>query len=205
MNAKEAIAEIKSLLFNEDNKTQKFALVEGKLEDGTVVKYDLETADIFVVGEDGKDLPAPVGEHKLETGEILVVETEGKIKEVKEVETPEEEADPLDMAKEDAPKEEETPKEEDTKMADDLQTLTDKVAALEQVVEEMKKAHEEMKKAQENMTEAVKLSADVIESLAKEPSAEPISKPNTFRSELKTDKENRAKNLQSVFQKLKNK
>ena len=86
MNAKEALVEIKKLLFSEAEKKAAFALVEGKLVDGTVVAYDLEAGSIFVIGEDGAQIPAPVGEHQLESGEVVVVLEEGKIAEVKKAE-----------------------------------------------------------------------------------------------------------------------
>jgi hypothetical protein len=86
MNAKDALVEIKKLLFSEQEKEAAFALVEGKLVDGTAVAYDLEAGDIFVIGEDGAQIPAPVGEHQLESGEIVVVLEEGKIAEVKQAE-----------------------------------------------------------------------------------------------------------------------
>jgi hypothetical protein len=86
MNAKEALVEIKKLLFSEAEKQAAFALVEGKLVDGTAVAYDLETGDIFVIGEDGAQIPAPVGEHQLESGEVVVVLEEGKIAEIKKAE-----------------------------------------------------------------------------------------------------------------------
>ena len=65
---------------NEINAEKKaaFALTEGKLVDGTIVAYDLESGEIFVVGAEGESIPAPVGEHQLESGEIVVVLEEGK-------------------------------------------------------------------------------------------------------------------------------
>ena len=83
MNAKEALVQIKSLLFSEAEKKATFAMVEGKLVDGTKVSYDLETSEIYVIGEDGEQVPAPVGEHQLESGEIVIVTEAGKIAEVK--------------------------------------------------------------------------------------------------------------------------
>ena len=83
MNAKEALVQIKQLLFSEAEKKAAFAMTEGKLVDGTIVAYDLESGEIFVVGAEGESIPAPVGEHQLESGEIVVVLEEGKIAEVK--------------------------------------------------------------------------------------------------------------------------
>jgi hypothetical protein len=53
-----------------------------------MVAYDLETSEIYVIGEDGVQIPAPVGEHQLESGEIVIVTEAGKIAEVKKGEEP---------------------------------------------------------------------------------------------------------------------
>lgn len=201
MNAKEALVEIKKLLFTEnvENK-QKFALTEGKLVDGTIVSYDLETAEIYVVGADGVSVPAPVGEHQLESGEIVVVVEEGKIAEVKKaeeapkVEVEVEAAD--DVKKEDAPVEEPKKDEAMAKFEEAVATLSAKVDDLAAQVEEIKKKNESMK-------EAVKLSAEIIESLAKEPSDKAITQPNNFQKVLKSEKDERFNNLQKAFQNLK--
>ena len=53
-----------------------------------------EGLSVYVTGEDGTQVPVPVGEHPLEDGTILVVEQEGIAKEIKQAmeETPAEEA-----------------------------------------------------------------------------------------------------------------
>jgi hypothetical protein len=65
---------------------------QGKLKDGTVVKYDTETlavgSTVMVVTAEGQELPAPAGEHALEDGTVIVVDETGKVLEVKAV-TPE--------------------------------------------------------------------------------------------------------------------
>lgn len=199
MNAKEALQEIKKLLFAENGK-QEFALTEGKLADGTAIKYDLETAEIYVVGQDGADMPAPVGEHKLETGEVFIVTEAGKIAEVKEVQTPQEEGKEEDMKDDSAPKDEQKPQ-----IDEQMSAIEEKYAALEKKVEEMAKKLEEMGAKGEKMSEAIKLSAQVLETLATEPSADPIQKPNTFYKEVKDAKEQQFNKLQQVFQNLKTK
>lgn len=201
MNAKEALQEIKKLLFTENSK-QEFALTEGKLADGTAIKYDLATAEIYVVGQDGADMPAPVGEHKLETGEIFVVVEEGKIAEVKEAEAPEVESGEgeVEAAKEDKPAEDNKPK-----IDEQMSAMEEKYAALEKKVEDMAKKLEEMGAKGEKMSDAIKLSAQVLETLATEPSDEPIQKPNTFYKEVKDAKQQQFNKLQQVFQNLKTK
>jgi hypothetical protein len=199
MNAKEALQEIKNLLFTENSK-EKFALTDGKLEDGTAVKYDLESGEIYVVGQDGANMPAPVGEHKLESGEVIVVVEEGKIAEVKKAESEPKVEVEVEAAKEDAPAEDEKPK-----IDEKMSAMEEKYAALEKKVEEMAKKLEEMGNKEEKMSEAIKLSAQVLETLATEPSADPIQKPNTFYKEVKDAKQQQFNKLQQVFQNLKTK
>jgi hypothetical protein len=195
MNAKDALVEIKKLLFSEQEKEAAFALVEGKLVDGTAVAYDLEAGDIFVIGEDGAQIPAPVGEHQLESGEIVVVLEEGKIAEVKQAEAK------VEIEIEAA---EEVPAEEpikDEAMAKVEQAMGD----LEKKVEELTAKVKAMEEKAEEVKEAVKMSAVVLESLAKEPSDKAITSPNQFAKQLKVEKVDRYNSLQSAFQKLKQK
>jgi len=182
MNAKEALVQIKQLLFSEAEKQAAFAMTEGKLVDGTIVAYDLETGEIFVVGAEGESIPAPVGEHQLETGEIVVVlEIEVEIEAAAEV-----------------PAEEPVKDEAMAKVEQAMGDLEKKVEELAAKVEEMAKKNEEMK-------QAVQLSAVVIESLAKEPSDKAISAPNSFHKAIKVEKEDRFTSIQKAFQILKQK
>ena len=196
MNAKEALVEIKKLLFSEAEKQAAFALVEGKLVDGTVVAYDLEAGDIFVIGEDGAQIPAPVGEHQLESGEVVVVLEEGKIAEVKK-EEPKIEVE-IEAAAE-------VPAEEDPKKDEAMAKVEQAMGDLEKKVEELTAKVKAMEEKAGSVEEAVKMSAVVLESLAKEPSDKPITSPNQFAKQLKVEKNDRYTNLQSAFQKLKNK
>jgi fumarylacetoacetate (FAA) hydrolase family protein len=195
MNAKDALVEIKKLLFSEAEKQAAFALVEGKLVDGTMVAYDLEAGDIFVIGEDGAQIPAPVGEHQLESGEVVVVLEEGKIAEVKQAEAKVE----IEIeAAEEMPVEE--PKKDEA-MAKVEQAMGD----LEKKVEELTAKVKAMEEKAEEVKEAVKMSAVVLESLAKEPSDKAITSPNQFAKQMKVEKVDRYNSLQSAFQKLKQK
>ena len=198
MNAKEALVEIKKLLFSEAEKEAAFALTEGRLVDGTVVAYDLETGEIFVVGAEGESIPAPVGEHQLESGEIVVVLEEGKIAEIKKAEEEPKIEVEIEAAAEEVPAEEPV---KDEQMAKVEQAMGD----LEKKVEELSKKVEEMAKKNEEMKQAVQLSAVVIESLAKEPSDKAISAPNSFHKAMKVEKDDRYSNIQKAFQILKQK
>jgi len=195
MNAKEALVQIKNLLFTEAEKKAAFALVEGKLVDGTMVAYDLEAGDIFVIGEDGVQIPAPIGEHQLESGEIVIVTEAGKIAEVKKGEEKKVEIE-IEAA-------EVTPEEpkKDEAMAKVEQAMGD----LEKKVEELVAKVKAMEEKAGSVEEAVKMSAVVLESLAKEPSDKAITSPNQFAKQLKVEKVDRYNSLQNAFQKLKQK
>jgi cell division septum initiation protein DivIVA len=196
MNAKDALVEIKKLLFSEAEKQAAFALVEGKLVDGTMVAYDLEAGDIFVIGEDGAQIPAPVGEHQLESGEVVVVLEEGKIAEVKQAEAK------VEIEIEAA---EEMPAEEEPKKDEAMAKVEQAMGDLEKKVEELTAKVKAMEEKAEEVKEAVKMSAVVLESLAKEPSDKAITSPNQFAKQLKVEKVDRYNSLQSAFQKLKQK
>lgn len=193
MNAKEALTQIKSLLFSEQEKKAAFAMVEGALVDGTKVSYNLETSEIFVIGEDGESIPAPVGEHQLSSGEIVVVTEAGKIAEVKKGEAKVEiEVEAAEVEKEDEPKKDEA-----------MAKFEEAMGYLEKKVEELSAKVKAMEEKAEDVKQAVKMSAVILESLAKEPSDKAITAPNQFAKQLKTEKNDRYNNLQNVFQSLK--
>lgn len=194
MNAKEALTQIKSLLFSEQEAKAAFAMVEGALIDGTKVSYDLETSEIFVIGEDGEAIPAPVGEHQLTTGEIVVVTEAGKIAEVKAGEAPKVEIE-IEAA--------EVEKEEEPKKDEAMAKFEEIMGDLEKKVEELSAKVKAMEEKAEDVKEAVKLSAQVIESLAKEPSDKAITAPNQFAKQIKVEKNERYNSLQKAFQSLK--
>jgi len=194
MNAKDALVQIKNLLFSEAEKKAAFAMVEGKLVDGTMVSYDLETSEIYVIGEDGEKVPAPVGEHQLESGEIVIVTEAGKIAEVKKGEAPkvEIEIEASSDEKEDEPKKDEA-----------MAKFEEVLGGLEKKVEELTAKVKAMEEKAEDVKEAVKMSAVILESLAKEPSDKAITAPNQFAKQLKKESNDRFNNLQKAFSTLK--
>jgi hypothetical protein len=198
MNAKEALVQIKQLLFSEAEKKAAFAMTEGKLVDGTIVAYDLESGEIFVVGAEGESIPAPVGEHQLESGEIVVVLEEGKIAEVKKAEEEAKIEVEIEASAEEVPAVEPVKDEAMAKVEEAMGYLEKKVEELAAKVEEMAKKNQDMK-------QAVELSAVVLESLAKEPSDKAISAPNSFHKAIKVEKDDRYSNIQKAFQILKQK
>ena len=194
MNAKDALVQIKNLLFSEAEKKAAFALVEGKLVDGTMVSYDLEALEIYVIGEDGEQVPAPVGEHQLESGDIVIVTEAGKIAEVKKGEAPSVEIEieaSSDVVEEDPKKDEAMAKFEEV------------LGGLEKKVEELTAKVMAMEEKAEDVKEAVKMSAVILESLAKEPSDKAITAPNQFAKQLKKENNERFNNLQKAFSTLK--
>lgn len=194
MNAKDALVQIKNLLFSEAEKKAAFAMVEGKLVDGTMVSYDLEALEIYVIGEDGEQVPAPVGEHQLESGDIVIVTEAGKIAEVKKGEAPSVEIEieaSSDVVEEEPKKDEAMAKFEEV------------LGGLEKKVEELTAKVMAMEEKAEDVKEAVKMSAVILESLAKEPSDKAITAPNQFAKQLKKESNDRFNNLQKAFQSLK--
>lgn len=190
MTTKEALTQIKSLLSKfSDSTPQKFELVEDKLSDGTVVFYDLSTKEIYVAGEGGEKVPAPVGEHELQSGEIVVVAEEGKIAEIKK----KEDAPEVEVEIESAEMPEEKTDVEKEQMKKDIEKM-------KKDYEEMKKKVEEMSANFETLLNAQKMSTQIIEELAKDPSANPIQKPNTFQQQMKSDREIKFASLQKVFE-----
>lgn len=194
MNAKDALVQIKNLLFSEAEKKAAFAMVEGKLVDGTKVSYDLDALEIYVIGEDGQQVPAPVGEHQLESGDIVIVTEAGKIAEVKKGEAPSVEIEieaSSDVVEEDPKKDEAMAKFEEV------------LGGLEKKVEELTAKVMAMEEKAEDVKEAVKMSAVILESLAKEPSDKAITAPNQFAKQLKKETNERFNNLQKAFSTLK--
>jgi len=194
MNAKEALVQIKNLLFSEAEKKAAFAMVEGKLVDGTMVSYDLETSEIYVIGEDGEKVPAPVGQHQLESGEIVIVTEAGKIAEVKKGEAPSVEIE-IEASSDE--------KEEEPKKDEAMAKFEEVLGGLEKKVEELTAKVKAMEDKAEDVKEAVKMSAVILESLAKEPSDKAITAPNQFAKQLKKESNDRFNNLQKAFSTLK--
>ena len=74
---------------------------------------------------------------------------------------------------------------------------------LEKKVEELTAKVKAMEEKAGNVEEAVKMSAVVLESLAKEPSDKAITSPNQFAKQLKKESNDRFNNLQKAFSTLK--
>ena len=195
MTKSEALSKIKTLLFGE----QKFE--QAKLEDGTIVMWEGELATgtaLFVVDEQGTQMPAPDGEHKLEDGTI--VSTAGGLV--------------VTITPADAEGEEEV-EVEDKKtedMAGELEMLVEKLAeklaALEAKIEEMGKKPEAMSTEDVNSkVEAInseiasKFNAviDLVSKISNEPAATPAQPVKSgFKKESKNSIEDIAKTIQNL-------
>ena len=194
MTKSEALSKIKNLLFGE----QKFE--QAKLEDGTIVMWEGELATgtaLFVVAEDGTQMPAPDAEHKLEDGSIVstvgglvvtVTPAEAEEKEEVEVEDKKEEmASELEMY---------------------VEKLAEKLAALEVKIEEMGKKPEAMSTEDVNAkVEAInteiasKFNAviDLVSKISNEPAAAPAQPVKSgFKKESKNSIEDLAKIINSI-------
>jgi hypothetical protein len=194
MTKSEALSKIKNLLFGE----QKFE--QAKLEDGTIVMWEGELATgtaLFVVAEDGTQMPAPDAEHKLEDGSIVstvgglvvtVTPAEAEEKEEVEVEDKKEEmASELEMY---------------------VEKLAEKLAALEVKIEEMGKKPEAMSTEDVNAkvdainTEiASKFNAvvDLVSKISNEPAAAPAQPVKSgFKKENKNSIEDLARIINSI-------
>jgi hypothetical protein len=197
MTKSEALSKIKTLLFGE----QKFE--QAKLEDGTIVMWEGELATgtaLFVVAEDGTQMPAPDAEHKLEDGTI--VSTVGGL--VVTVTPAEAEAEAEITV------EVEDKKTED--MAGELEMLVEKlaekVAALEAKLEEMSMKPEAMSSSDVNAkVEAInseiasKFNAvvDLVSKISNEPAAQVVQPVKSGFGKVRTNSvEDIAKTIQNL-------
>jgi hypothetical protein len=170
------IAKILGLTLSSDNNQEEQKLsMEGILADGTKVYSEAEDfvvgAALMVVAEDGSMSPAPEGEHTLDNGKVLVVDAQGVITEVKEAEEPA--GDEPGAGEEELSDDEEdeekvyaeiTPEQQTAIVAELMQILEPRIAALE---ETLLKSVEKLSETNNNLNEKV-------EKLSKSPAAEAV-------------------------------
>ena len=209
MNAQEAILKIKAL-FEENTaapveevkaeetpivEETKVEMAEYSLMDGTKVEISALEIGGSVTMPDGT--PAPAGEHQLADGTVMQLDENGIIIELSSKEedvTSEEEA---------APAPEDMGKEADKKM----QEMTE---AFEAQIAEIKAAKEVSDAKVLDLENKVKQGfaqvAELIEALSSTPSADPISRPNSFNSFIKTNdiKEQRLEKYRNAILNTKN-
>jgi hypothetical protein len=175
MNAQEAILKIKALF--DDNilpveaevdpmKETKVEMAEYSLMDGTKVEISaLEIGGLVTL----EGNPAPVGDHELMDGTEITLDENGMIT---AIETKVVEASPeVDVeAGYDKKKEEEMAEAFNAKIAELIEANNAKIAELENKV---KQGFQQV--------------ADLIESISKTPTEDPIQKPNSFTEFVKTN------------------
>jgi hypothetical protein len=177
------LAEIKKLLFS-DEQAQKF--VEATLVDGTIVSVEpaLEVgAVVSVIGEGGEMLPAPDGSHELQDGTLVT--TEGGII-VEVIAVQEAPAAPAEAAAEPAkPAALSVDDIQAAVMAKVSQSIAERINSMKfaaaKDVAALKKENAELKKALGEL-------ADVFETFATQPVAEPKKKViNPFKADKPND------------------
>jgi hypothetical protein len=166
---------VQEIKYDMENKTQEF--VDAMLKDGTVVKsptFDVGE-DVFVVTADGKETPAPDGEHELklkdtEGEEVLIkiITKDGKITERENVELPETDEE-MGMV---------PALSEANDTIDDQEfkkVMMEKIDAMAKKMEEITKTQEEMKAK--------------VAKFSKEPAGEPISQAKNITAEFNAHKD----------------
>ncbi len=193
MKAKEALDQIKSLLFSDEagitnEVVTEFA--EGVLADGTIVKfYKLEVGGVISIVTEGGEVPAPVGEHELEDGTMIVIVEPGIIAEVKAPE--EEEGVEIEIE----------PKVEEEMNAD----VVNYDAKFEEINEAFNSKISSIENKVDSLNEVTKKLIEFMEAFATIESAPETQAPkNTFMAQSKNVKADSFKKLQNIFQTIKN-
>lgn len=152
-NPLEMLKEIKSVLgLSEEVQVEQSTetnLAQMTLENGAIIEAEefAPEFEVFIVTEEDK-IALPVGEYALEDGMILVVETEGIIKEIKELEG--EESPEEEVVEEEVEAAEESDKEE---MAYATKEELSEVKAMIEEIKAMIKDKEEMAAVEEQVKE----------------------------------------------------
>ena len=196
-NPLEMLKEIKSVLglseeVQVEQSIEETKLAQMSLENGTIIEAEefAPEFEVFIVTEEDK-IALPVGEYALEDGMILVVETEGIIKEIKE------------LAGEEV--EEETPEVEVEAAQEEMSYATkEELAEVKSMIEEIKA----MIKDKEDMAaQTAEVEAQVKEELSSTPAAAPLKHNPEGNVETKkvTFGQNRPQSIQDrVFARIAN-
>ncbi len=165
MNLNEVFKRIEMALAPNEEEATEVQGASMRLANGVMLEAEAFEAgqNVFLVGEDGEKVPAPVGEHELEDGRMLIITEEGIIAEIREaaaVEAEEQEEEKQEMAEEEIAVE--VPEEVAPELEQIVEAVVEAVApAIEEVkeqVEEMKRKFEEYQK-KEDEEEKVDMSA----------------------------------------------
>lgn len=183
MNLQEVFKKIEMALTPSVEETQEEVKVEMatmNLAGGVVVEAESFEAgeNVFLLGEDGEKVAAPVGEHELEDGRILVIVEEGVIAEIRDAQEEEPVAEEEVASEEMAEEMAYVSKEEFTAAIDEIKEI---IAAMmpkeeqsaEEVAEEVEMNAEE---TTEEVVEEVQMSAEEDVPAAKKVTAAPVEK-----------------------------
>jgi len=146
------------------------ALASAKLADGTTVEAELLEAgqNIFLIGSEGEKVAVPVGEYQMEDGRILVVTEEGVIAEIKEA------AEEAEVESEGVTIEVEAAAEP---------TVSEVVAMIQSLKEEIEMMKAEMGNKEEMSVEAVK--EEEVKEVVMAAEKPIVAAPVEVKSELK--------------------
>jgi len=189
MKAKEALEQIKSLLFSDEVVSTPEEVVtefaEGVLADGTIVKFDkLEVGGLISVVTEEGEIPAPVGEHELEDGTVVIVAEPGVIAEVKMVEEEVSVEVEVEQSQEEA-------FNYDAKFLELRDSFNSRMSDIETKVSAL--------------NDVTKKLIEFMEAFATIESAPETQAPkNTFLAQSKNVKSDSFKKLQNIFQTIKN-
>ena len=178
-NPLEMLKEIKSVLgieLSEDvqETVQEIKLAQMTLENGTIIEAEefSPEAEVFIVTEEDR-IALPVGDYALEDGMILVVETEGIIKEIKEMDAPTEEEAPEMEVEVEAEAEVSQPKKVIESVS--KETFFSEIEKLQNEIAELKTQLSTQKEVEEQ----------VKEELSSQPAAQPLKHSPEAGSETK--------------------
>ena len=185
MNLQEVFKKIEMALTPQEETQEevKVEMATMNLAGGVVVEAESFEAgeNVFLLGEDGEKVAAPVGEHELEDGRILVIVEEGVIAEIREAGSEEEPVAEEEVASEEMAEEMAyVSKEEFTAAIDEIKEM---IAAMmpkeEQSAEEVtEEVTEEVQMSEETTEEAVEVEMSAEEDVpaAKKVTAAPVEK-----------------------------
>ena len=165
MNLNEVFKRIEMALAPNEEEATEVQGASMRLANGVMLEAEAFEAgqNVFLIGEDGEKVPAPVGEHELEDGRMLIITEEGIIAEIREAaaeEAPAEEPAQTELAEEEIVVE--APEEVAPELEQIVEAVVEAVApAIQEVkeqVEEMKRMFEEIAKKEEE-EEKVDMSA----------------------------------------------
>ena len=164
MNLQEVFKKIEMALTPQEETQEevKVEMATMNLAGGVVVEAESFEAgeNVFLLGEDGEKVAAPVGEHELEDGRILVIVEEGVIAEIREAGSEEEPVAEEEVASEEMAEEMAyVSKEEFTAAIDEIKEM---IAAM------MPKEEQSAEEVTEEVTEEVQMSEETTEEVVEE-------------------------------------